>query len=82
MNDTEECPYCSAQVKVDDSEGGRSYEEECNQCEKLFEVHIEYYPSYRLKKAPCLNGDPCDFDSTVYGGDKIYRRCSVCNRPV
>lgn len=53
-----ECPYCgkgheASEINIPD----KYYEEECDDCGKLFQVTVEYYPEYEAHKADCLNDD-------------------------
>lgn len=38
-----ECPYCGEMVNIDHDDNGT--ETECGECEKYFNIHIEYNPS-------------------------------------
>lgn len=60
-----ECPYCGADLEIDDNDGlgyGRDeeYEQECSSCGKtfLFVVNVTY--SYEVRQAPCKNGGEHD----------------------
>ena len=49
--ETIECPYCEADVRVeDDGTGETEFDQECPECKKPFTVIVEYWPSYEAKK--------------------------------
>jgi hypothetical protein len=84
------CPYCGNEQNVDDiNETDCTHEVECEKCERIYGVTIEYYPSYFELKMPCANGEPHDMKKItraprVMNGCHEYS-CRYCdhteNRP-
>ena len=78
-----DCPYCEEEVNVPDecAEPNVPHEAECPHCGKNFIFYVEYYPSFVELKAPCLNGEPHDYQP-ICGAPAEYfvnkRRCSYC----
>lgn len=66
-------------------EPNKSYDQKCPYCERTFIYTIEYYPSYYSKKAPCLNGEPHDWqdileDEYYRRFFSVWRRCKCCEK--
>ena len=85
MYDTEECPYCEAQIKLDHDDGygfeeDEIYQQECPECGKTFiyTVYISY--NYTLEKAACLNeGGVHDYQETkTYPRVCARMQCTMC----
>jgi hypothetical protein len=82
-----DCPYCEAELPEDSDcrEQDIPYETECPHCGKSFIYYIEYYPSYTSYKAPCLNGEPHDYQPVIGFPKEYYekmRRCSFCSKEI
>ncbi|GAA0491150.1 hypothetical protein GCM10008986_16520 [Salinibacillus aidingensis] len=61
--DTVECPYC--EYENDMTEGtvdlpdDNKFDHECENCEREFEVHVEFNPSYSSGKIEYVNCEKC-----------------------
>jgi len=51
------CPYCGHEQDAYDIEGNGRNEVECEKCEKLYGVTVEYAPVYSEYIMPCANGE-------------------------
>lgn len=65
-----ECPYCGHWQDIDHDDGygyeeGRTYNQECGKCGLTFIYYTSMHFSYEPQKAPCLNGEPHDFQQIV-----------------
>jgi transcription elongation factor Elf1 len=84
------CPYCGHEQDAEEMhEPDTLYEIECEECQKIFGVNVEWEPTYYCKEAPCLNGEPHEMHKTirfprVIGGRERWH-CMTCdhteNRP-
>ena len=81
------CPYCEKSFELcqDDGHGcepGKSYEEECPNCDKTFVFAVDWYPHFTETQADCLNGGEHKFKQRK-GVPKEYfvgrERCEDCN---
>jgi hypothetical protein len=85
MYETENCPYCGKDIKINHDDGygyqeDEIYQQVCSNCGKTFvyEVCINY--SYYIEKANCLNeGGVHDYRET-HTNPKVAAkmRCTVC----
>lgn len=88
MSDVE-CPYCGAENEIcnDDGHGceeGKTYEEQCGECEKYFIFSPSYSVYYHADKADCLNGSPHDFRDRYWDHwpEGSYLTCRDCEERV
>lgn len=81
-----ECPYCDAGQEINHDDGhsyteDETFQQECDECEKVF-VYTTYISfNYDAQKADCLNGSDHQWrDQKVHEFEryKIRKRCSVC----
>lgn len=84
MYDTEECPYCEQQIKIDHDDGhgyeeGTIYQQECSKCGKTFVYTVEISFDHYLEKADCLNGGVHDYQETkTYPRVCARMQCTIC----
>jgi len=85
MYDTEECPYCEQEIKInhDDGQGfeeDKIYSQECSHCGKTFIYTIYIIYNYTLEKADCLNeGGVHDYQETLtYPRFCARMQCTMC----
>lgn len=70
-----QCPYCDTYQEPPDEchEQDVPHECECEKCGMIFIFYVDYYPSYRENKAPCLNDGDHKYEITnrcIYCGDE------------
>jgi len=58
MYNTCECPYCGYENTIDTYEGD-SFDWECSECGKEFEIEIEYDPIFNANKIEYVKCDEC-----------------------
>ncbi len=80
------CPYCGKEINADLSEYNRENEkytyDECPHCGKSFVFCVEWIKTVDTYKAPCLNGEPHNWEKIVGYPKEFYqnrRRCSYCD---
>lgn len=81
----EKCPYCSADVRIDHSEGhglseSEPHQMECGSCGKTFVFYTTITISHEVQKADCLN-EMCahDYQKTrTYPSQFARMVCTVC----
>ncbi len=84
MGYTVDCPECEKEVEIPDEwrENNQVYEiEECPHCGKAFQYEVEYNPSFRSWKTPCLNGETHNYQPIIGWPEEYYcnrRRCEWC----
>lgn len=66
MYNSEECPYCGEEQKIDHDDGygyeeDEVYKQECADCEKTFIYTTSISFHYSTEKAECLNGGEHDY---------------------
>lgn len=86
MSDVE-CPYCGEEQEINHDDGygyeeGRTYEQECADCEKnfAFTTSISFY--YDASKADCLNGAEHNYAPVCSTARDIWpdwKRCKDCD---
>ena len=78
------CPYCGGRQEIchDDGYGydeDAIYSQECSGCKKDFIFTVAILLTYETHKAPCLNGEPHDYQKTrTHPVEYARMRCSVC----
>lgn len=77
-----ECPYCEESFEIE-HEGGYSedalHEAQCPCCEKGFVYTVHVRVLYEAYKAPCLNGEPHQYERTNTYPPRFARlRCPTC----
>lgn len=80
-----ECPYCGAEQDINHDDGygydeSRTYEQQCDECEKNFAYTTTIHYHYEAEKADCLNGEPHNLEKVLACPD-IYPdwvRCKDC----
>lgn len=79
-----ECPYCGDPQEVCHDDGAgyseeQAHEHYCTNCEKGFVFYTYISLSYEAKAAPCLNGEPHDFQPTkTWPKNATRMRCACC----
>lgn len=79
-----ECPYCGSELDdpEDCHETNKTYQHQCEHCEKYFVFILDYTVNYYPDKADCLNGSGHDLQR-IHGWPRIFfagkRRCSMCD---
>ncbi|MMZ66439.1 hypothetical protein D1872_289380 [compost metagenome] len=64
MHDTVDCPYCGHENDMSDAltdglSSDNTFDHECSNCEKEFEVYVEFDPSFSASKIEYTNCDNC-----------------------
>lgn len=80
------CPYCGEEQDInhDDCYGydeDRTYQQECNSCDKVFIFNTTISLSYDVEKADCLNpeGQHEWKQSITYPRRYTKMRCVICD---
>ena len=64
MYDVVECPYCDYENDMSDGlidlSNDNMFDHECINCEKEFEVYVEFSPSYSAGKIEYVNCEKCN----------------------
>ena len=84
------CPYCGAEQDIchDDGYGyeeGKTYEQECVSCEKIFAYTTEVSFYYSVTKAPCKNGGEHKLVDLAIHPSELgvgRKRCEYCDEIV
>lgn len=89
FNDTVECPYC--EHENDMSEGtvdlpsDNKFDHECENCEREFEVQVEFYPSYSSAEIEYVQCEKCGTETReplkrgkVFPFPKSFSENTVC----
>ena len=68
-----ECPYCGADVNINQDDGAgydesETHQQECHACDKTFVFTTAISFDYRVNKADCLNGGEHQFKPTAGSG--------------
>lgn len=62
-NDTVECPYCEHENDMSDGtvdlSSDNKFDQECEMCEREFEVFVEFEPSYSASEIVYINCEKC-----------------------
>ena len=82
------CPYCGKGQEIihDDGYGydeDKVYEQECDDCDKIFSFTTSIHFYYEASKAPCLNGGDHVFQKFARfsgRGREDWERCIHCER--
>jgi len=78
------CPYCYAHLNINHDDGygykeDEIYEQECEECGKIFIYTTSIIFSHDVRKADCKNGGEHDWVTTVtYPKMYTKMRCSIC----
>lgn len=77
-SDDVQCPYCEKYFDVDtcEQEPDNWFEEYCPHCGKGVFVQVEYYPSFSIEKAPCLNGGEHEWYNVTSSFHGKYSQCN------
>ena len=83
MTEDVECPYCGKWQEINHDDGygyeeGKTYEQECCDCYKVFVYTTSISFFYDAIQAPCLNGGEHDWIDSKYFIDR--KMCSNCGK--
>ena len=79
------CPYCGHEQDINHDDGygyaeDETFEQECHQCEKIFAYTTEITFYHTAHKAPCMNGQPCNWKFRVaHPVDCSEYFCTYCD---
>lgn len=90
MRDTVDCPYCGHENDMSDGltdlPSDNKFDHECENCEKEFEVEVEFEPSYGANKIEYSSCEKCGVEirdpnvrGKVFPFPKSVKENSVCN---
>lgn len=86
MSKDVECPYCNADIEINQDDGhgcreGETYSQQCGECDKYFVFTTSIHFYYDAEKADCLNGEEHKWESVKnypnYYPDWV--RCATCD---
>lgn len=85
-----QCPYCGSwqEHDTDQSKSGPLHQTSCFECEKSFVFSVEYYPTFSVHKADCLNGAPHDYKDRLEGNEYYQQyfskwiQCRDCDHEI
>ena len=83
--ETVECPYCGHEYEVCQDDGhatgdGKTYREQCPECEKFFALIPSISYSYEGYKADCMNGGEHDWREREQSSGFKTRLCWSCDK--
>lgn len=81
------CPYCGKEVEINHDDGygydeSRTFQQECEHCEKTFAYTTCISIDHELSKADCLNGEPHKMNPVKHSLQywPNWVRCSDCGK--
>ena len=86
MRNDIDCPYCGKGQDINNDDGygyeeGTVYDQECENCEKMFTYTTSVHYYYNAKKAPCLNDGEHDWQPITGFPEEYFigkQRCGYC----